>query len=52
MVVDQGEGNRKRRLSLRSTEQKDHAPSGETKFKLEMVQSITVTISTGGNGEM
>ena len=52
MVVDQAEGNRKRRLSLWSTGRKDHAPSGETKFKLEMAQSITDAISTGGNGGM
>ncbi len=43
---------RKRRLSLWSTGRKDHAPSGETKFKLEMAQSITDAISTGGNGGM
>ena len=43
---------RKRRLSLRSTGWKDHTPSGETKFKLEMAQSITDAISTGRNGGM
>ena len=43
---------RKRRLSLWSTGRKDHAPSGETKFKPEMAQSITDAISTGGNGGM
>ena len=52
MVVDQAEGNRKRRLSLWSTGRKDHDPSGETKFKLEMPQSITDAISTSGNGGM
>ena len=52
MVVDQADGNRKRRLSLWSTGLKDHAPSGETKFKPEMAQSITDAISTGGNGGM
>ena len=39
---------RKRLLSLWSTGRKDLAPSGETKFKLEMAQSITDAISTGG----
>ena len=43
---------RKRLLSLWSTGRKDHAPSEETKFKLEMAQSITDAISTGGNGGM
>ena len=43
---------RKRLLSLWSAGRKDHAPSGETKFKLEMAQSITDAISTGGNGGM
>ena len=52
MVVDQAEGTRKRRLSLWSTGRKDHAPSGETKFKLEMTQSITDAISMGGNEGM
>ena len=52
VVVDQAEGNRKRQLSLRSTVRKDHALSGETKFKLEMAQSITDAISTDGNGGM
>jgi len=52
VVVDQAEGNRKRRLSLWSRGRKDHAPSGVTKFKLEKAQSITDTISTGGNGGM
>ena len=42
----------KRRLSLWSTGRKDHAPSGETKCKPEMAQSITDAISTGGNGGM
>ena len=37
---------------LCSTGWKDHAPSGKIKFKLEMVQSITDAISTGGNGGM
>ena len=49
MVVDQADGNRKKRLSLWSTGRKDHAPSGETKFKPEMAQNITDAISTGGN---
>ena len=52
MVVDQAGGNPKRRLSLWSTGRKDHAPNGETKFKLEMAQSITDAISTSGNGGM
>ena len=52
VVVDQAEGNRKRWLSLWSTGQKDHASSRETKFKLEMAQSITDAISTGRNGGM
>ena len=52
VVVDQAEGERKRRLSLWSTGRKDHDPSGETKFKLEMPQSITDAISTGANGGM
>ena len=43
---------RKRRLSLWSTGWKDHAPSGETKFKPEMAQSITDAISTSGNRGM
>ena len=37
---------------LWSTGRKDHAPSGETKFKLEMAQSITDAISTGRNRGM
>ena len=36
---------RKRRLSLWSTGRKDHSPSGETKFKLQMAQSITGPIA-------
>ena len=50
-MVDQAEGNSKRRPSLWNTGRKDHAPSGE-KFKLEMAQSITDGISTSGNGGM
>jgi len=43
---------RKRRLSLWSTGRKDHASSGETKYKLQMAQSITDATSTGENGGM
>ena len=45
-----GSQKTKRRLSLWSTGRKDHAPSGEAKFKPEMAQGITDAISTGGNG--
>ena len=51
MVFDQAEGNRKRRLSLWSTGRKDHALSGETKFKLEMAQNITDAIARAETGE-
>ena len=43
---------RKRRLSLWSTGRKDHASSEETKYKLQMAQSITDTTSTDENGKM
>jgi len=43
---------RKRRLSLCSTGRKDHASSGETKYKLHMAQSITDATSTGENGRI
>jgi len=37
---------------LWSTGRKEHASSGETKFKLQMAQSITDATSTGENGGM
>ena len=48
VVVEQAES--KRRLSLWSTGRKDHARSGETKFKLQMAQSITGAIARAKMG--
>jgi len=52
VVVEQAGKNHKRQLSLWSTERKDHCSSGETKFKLQMAQSITDATSMGKNGAM